>query len=280
MAESLRSRVTPEIIANEFILQWKSPSYADKILVIVEGKDDRIFYYKFFNNDITEVRDCNGCKKVVDVYNFLKTKAKFVYLTIKDSDFERLNGCPSRGDNFFLADCHDYEMMCLKNCCVVKRLFDNLAIPYDGNMINEVFSDLKYISFFKWYNYTNRSNYNFRAFSVTDKSVEQLCDFDYIHQCILPMSSNCCIIDEETLKSFIENSDNSDIYELTNGHDFIKRLCYHIKNKYHDIYSNLNEEKIRNILHPCYTREDFSKTDLFKDIQLWGKNLGKDILQC
>ena len=131
MAESLRSRVTPETVADEFILQWKSPGYVDKVLVLVEGKDDRNFYYKFFNHYTTEVKDCKGCKKVVEVYNILKRKADFIYITIKDSDFERLNGRLIREPNFFLSDCHDYEMMCFKNACVVKRLFDNLAIPYD-----------------------------------------------------------------------------------------------------------------------------------------------------
>lgn len=122
---------------------------------MVEGKDDRIFYYKFFNKDFSEIKDCKGCKKVIEVYRILQSKAKFLNITIKDSDFDRINGKPKSGVNFFYSDCHDYEMMCLRNKGTLEKLFANLAIDYDEAIINSVFEDLRYLSFFKWYNYTN-----------------------------------------------------------------------------------------------------------------------------
>lgn len=278
MASSLRSRITPEKIANDFIQQWKSPRFANKVLILVEGKDDRLFYYKFFNHNTTEVTDCKGCKKVIEIYKILQRDANFPHITIKDSDFERLNGTPTPGNNFFRADCHDYEMMCLKNKTTVESLFENLAIPYNENLIDEVFSDLKYLSYFKWYNFTHHCNYNFKAFSVTDKSADELCKFSHINTCVLPVSSSCNPINEIILEQFINNNGACDLYELTNGHDFIKRLCHHIK-RLHQQWTNINEEKIKNILHPCYGKKDFSQTNLYHDIHIWEIAAGQTVLQ-
>ena len=268
MATSLKNGITPDWIANNFIMQWKSPGFANKVLILVEGKDDRLFYYKFFNHNTTEIVDCKGCKKVVEVYKILQRDAGFLHITIKDSDFDRLNGNSRLGNNFFYADCHDYEMMCLKNKSTVESLFENLGIPYLESMITQVFSDLEYLSYFKWYNFTNHYNYNFRAFSVTDKSSDDLCRFSHIHTCILPASPQCRPINETELKQFICSKGGCDPFELTNGHDFIKRLCFYIKSTYRE-WINLNEEKLKSTLHPCYTKDDFAESDLCHDIQIW-----------
>lgn len=278
MAESLRSGITPETIADEIIMQWKSPGFANKTLILVEGKDDRLFYYKFFNHDTSEVVDCKGCKKVIEVYKILQRRSLFLHVTIKDSDFERLNGPTISNDNFFLSDCHDYEMMCLKNPRTVKSLFENLAIPYDEKIIERVFSDLQYLSYFKWYNYTYHNNYKFKTFSVTDKSAEELRQFNHIHACILPVSPNCNQIEESTLDKFIDEKKVCDPYELTNGHDFIRRLCHHIKRKHRE-WSNLNEERLKNILHPCFNKEDFAETNLYHIIKAWETYTKNIILQ-
>lgn len=273
MVGSLRNTVTPDSIADELIEMWKSPAFNGKVLVLVEGGGDRTFYYKFFNKENAAIRDCKGCKKVVEVYKLLQNKAKFNNITIKDSDFDRLNGKPELGINFFYSDCHDYEMMCMKNVTTVKKLFANLAVEYDEDIINRVFEDLKYLSFFKWYNYTFHTNYNFRKFSVTDKTVEQLNDFDYIHNCLMVVSTNCNKIEKKTLEDFIESKSQSqyDLYEMTNGHDFIKRMIHHIKKKYNTL-TNINEEKLKNTLHPCYDIRDFKLTNLYKGIQQWESN--------
>ena len=68
-----------------------------------------------------------------------------------------------------------------------------------------------------------------------------------------------------------------DPFELTNGHDFIKRLCFYIKNIYRE-WINLNEEKLKSTLHPCYTKDDFAESDLCHDIQIWEVDTGQTVL--
>ena len=124
MAGTLKSQITPQTVANDIIMQWKSPGLANKVLVLVEGKNDYVFYFKFFDQSTAEIKDCNGCKGVVTVYQCLQQNANFKNISIKDSDFERLNGNLPPYPNLFYADGHDYEMMCLKNSNTIKKLFE------------------------------------------------------------------------------------------------------------------------------------------------------------
>ncbi len=269
MAGTLKSQITPQTVANDIIMQWKSPGLANKVLVLVEGRNDYVFYFKFFDQNTAEIKDCNGCKGVVTVYQCLLQNANFKNISIKDSDFERLNGNPPPYPNLFYADGHDYEMMCLKNSNTIKKLFANLAMRYEENLIEEIFSDLNYLSYFKWYNYTHHCNYSFKKFAVTDKSFEDLSQFSSIHAQILPCSPKCQQINEEDLELFIENRKECDIYELTNGHDFIARLCHHLKLKYKQNQNDLNEKYLKKTLHPCYDQREFAQSNLYYAISAW-----------
>ena len=279
MPVSLKSKVTPEMKVDEFIQIWKSPAFANKVLVLVEGPTDKLFYYKFFNNDAAAVRDCGGCKKVIEIHKGLQGRKGIVNITIKDSDFERLNGNLTLGENFFFADCHDYEMMCVRDEEVMKEAFVNMAIEYKSEWKNDVFDDLKLLSYFKWYNYTNHINYNFNAYSVAGKTSDELNNFDCIHQEISPVSPRRAeTIDERTLLEFMSSKEDSDPYELKNGHDFLKRLCHYIQRQFPEC-TNLNEDGFKKTLHPCFRIENFMQTDLYRDIKGWEAVSGKNILR-
>ena len=54
--QNLQSVNNPIITANQYLLEWKTPSKAHKTLILVEGKDDREFYYKFFQDSNSELK--------------------------------------------------------------------------------------------------------------------------------------------------------------------------------------------------------------------------------
>ena len=276
MASSLReTRNNAQKRANEFIMSWKSPAHKDKVLVLVEGKNDRNFYFKFFSNDTAVVAACDNCGKVIEVFKLLD-ETDIVHIAIKDSDFDRVNG-KTFPTGFFLSDAHDYEMMCLANSVTESELFCNLAIPYDRSLIDMTFEDLRFLSYFKWYNYTYVCNYNFKRFHVSQVQQEQLKDYNYIQSNVIPMSPCHIPIDEAALNLFIEENP-CDPYELTMGHDFIQRFCHHLKQKY-SWHTNTNEDKIRTLLHPCFRMSEFVETTLYHNIRNWETASGKIILK-
>ncbi|WP_444350981.1 hypothetical protein [Phocaeicola plebeius] len=276
MPASLKENVKIQDIINEIRLQWNTSTYHHKVLIMVEGKDDQTFYFKFFEPYQSELKTCKGCKKLKDIYNKIKSSLSIECIAIKDSDFDRLNNVPPIDDGFFYTDCHDYEMMCLADELVKKELFDNLAIMYDADLIETTLNDLRYLSYFKWYNYTYKAYYEMKAIKVENESVENLRNYSYLHN-IAHVSSSKSIIDEESLNQFIASKTPPPSYEITNGHDFIKRLCYRLKTK--EGQHNINENQIRLVLHPCFRKENFQQTKLYKDIKNWERKKGRNILK-
>lgn len=277
MANSLReTRNNAQKRADEFKLQWKHPACKDKVLVLVEGKNDYNFYFKFFRNDTTVVADCDNCGKVIEVFRLLN-ETDIIHIAIKDSDFDRLNG-KTFPLGFFLSDAHDYEMMCLANPQTENELFCNLAIPYDRTLINKTFDDLRFLSYFKWYNYKYQCKYNFRKIPIGEATRGQLKDYTYIQSTVVPMSPSHIPIDETALNLFIIEENSCDPYELTVGHDFIQRFCHHLKQMYSQ-HTNTNEDKIRTILHPCFRMSEFVTTALYHHIRDWEIYSGKAILK-
>lgn len=275
--QSLQSTNNAITTANQYLLEWNTPSNSHKILILVEGKDDCEFYYKFFRPANSEIKSSGGCGSLREVYNRLQGRIKNI--AIKDSDFARLCGIFPVEDNIFYADAHDYEMMCLKNEKTRKELFDNLAIAYDETLCDEIFQDLSYLSYFKWFNYHDHLNYNFRAFKVEGVDVTQLQDFNYIHTEILPKSpQRSRTITFSELEGFKNGQAPCCKYELTNGHDFIQRFCHHLKSK--DLTTHQeNEKSIRTRLHPCFRLDAFMQTQLYQGILNWESKNGVDILR-
>lgn len=277
MASSMRSGVTPQSLVDTFILQWRTPSNNAKVLVLVEGQDDYSLFYKFFDKRNATVKDCGGCKKIMEIFELLQNTT-IVNIGIKDSDFDRLDGKnPCRG-NLFYTDTHDHEMMCWKNIDTVKQVFINLPIEYDENVIEEIFNELSLISYFKWINYRNHLNYSFKAFSVEGKPAEVLKDFNVINSNLVPKSPNAHFITEDQLNEFILANPNVDSYELVNGHDFTKRLISYLKSNYEG-FDKYKEENLKILLHACFRLPQFQMTELYGRIQDWSNANEYTILQ-
>lgn len=278
MVGALRQEVTPETLIDEWILNWKTPDVAGKVLILVEGKDDKLFYNKFFKRNQAVVKDCSGCKKVLEIYRLLQQRTEIVNVAIKDSDFDRLNGKLPPGENFFFSDAHDYEMMCLKNEKARKRFFDNLNIDKGEELLQKVMADLKLLSFFKWFNYTNHLNFNFKGFKVADKCPKDIKNYSFIYSLVSSMSSKASPIQENDLSAFMDANCSIDFFDLVNGHDFLERLAYYLKVESQD-FANINEIKLRLVLYPVFLLDNFRYTGLYNDIRSWEQKHSFSILR-
>ncbi len=276
---SLRQEATSSItsIADDFLLEWKTPICSSKVLVLVEGKDDECFYYKFFKSDVTGIRSIQGCGRLTDLHLYLRDKG-IKYICIKDSDFDRLNSKSYTSfEGFFCTDAHDYEMMCMKEPELQKDLMENLALEYSSSFFEQVLTELEYLSYFKWCNNKNHLNYNFKSFSVSCLTIDQLNNYDYIHGQILPKSSKVTTpLSKDALESFHSSNSSCDLYELVSGHDFINRFCFLLKSKYS---KTENECTLKKTMHPCFRVGLFQRTKLYDSIKTWSNNNGLDILK-
>ncbi len=263
-----RARNRPEEIAYSIKMEWDSPAFSEKTLMLVEYDNDRRFYYKFFNHNTVEIRTTTGCNSMKRLFDCIQPY-KIPNFAIQDSDFSRVCGYAPTEVNYFITDFHDHEMMCLNDAEVIKTLFENLAIEYDESLISSTFEDLEMLSYFKWYNYYYHLNVNFRGYKTRGKSKDELRSFEEIYNVVKPQSPKCKkeTITMSDIITFVSTQKAVNAYEITNGHDFLDVLSQRISEKYkiHD----LNQERLRPYLYACFTFDRFKITQLFFEINNW-----------
>lgn len=272
----LRARTSSKDVdmVNKFILEWNSPAFCGKHLLLVESINDKQFYYRFFNNETVEIRQTEGCNLMKKVLVTLDSTS-IPYFAIKDSDFDRVSRKHPSNSNCFLTDCHDHEMMCLHEKEVMTQLFRTNMVECEDIVVNSIFEELAMLSHIKWYNYCNHCNLNFKLFHPEQENINNLQSFDYIMSHIVVRSTDSESVPsftEQDVYSFVDAQDNYDYYEITNGHDFLKRLIVY----FHSIgCKGINENILRIQLYNLFTFSHFEKTQLYQEILKWGQ--GKPI---
>lgn len=262
-----RTKEKPEEIANRYKMQWDSPAFDGKMLLLVEYENDKRCYFKLFNHDKVEFRTTTGCNNMKRLFDAIQAY-DIPCFAIQDSDFARVCGKIPEEENYFVTDYHDHEMMCLSNKEIMLAVFENLAIAYDSALVSTTFDDLKMLSYFKWFNYHSHLNVNFRGYKPRGKVKADLHSFDAIYAVVKPQSPKCCVtITEADLNSFVSSQTNQNFFEITNGHDFLDILSQNIEEKYK--IHGITNEGLRSTIYASFTFDRFVKTQLYHDIYSW-----------
>ena len=265
-----RETLKVEEIAQSIKMQWDTPTFDGKTLLLVEFDTDKRCYYKLFNEDNVELRTTRGCNRMKRLYLAIQQYG-IPNFAIQDSDFARVCNRKPAEVNYFITDCHDHEMMCFANNDVMKDVFKNLAIRYDKPLVDEVFEDLKMLSYMKWYNYDQHLNLNFKGFNPRGKKKDYLRSIKELWGVVRNHSpKRKKDITEKEILDFVSKQSEQDFYEITNGHDFLDLLSQSIGDKYSMPY--LQGDHIRPIIYTCFTIDRFEKTDLYKAICKWAGN--------
>lgn len=276
--KSLAKSVSADNMVRQLILKLSSPKNRAKVVVWTEGKDWRI-YRKFFDPEMIIEYGQGGCEQIVDGHHKLKDKVPSQKsIVIKDADFNRLEGEDLEADpNIFYTDGHDVEMMMMSHTKVQNGLCE--GFEYDGDkdvFYDDVFNDLYFLSYFKWYDHHYKRCYAYGPLSKVQQSQANLCNLDWIekklHDCSKSKwegsrhSTPFVPIDVDAVKEFIRTHTPVDKYEITNGHDYYNRLCLHIKNK---LDYTRDEDQLKDSVIAYFDNEQFKQTKLHKSLRSW-----------
>lgn len=265
-----RASTKDKELVDKLILEWNSPANNGKYLLLVESNNDKQFYYKFFDHKTVAIRQTEGCNLMRKVLNKMDS-TNITYFAIKDSDFDRVSKINPSNSNCFLTDCHDHEMMCLHEKEVMTQLFRNNMVEYEEKIVDSIFEELKVLSHLKWYNYCNHCNLNFNRFYPDQEDIDKLKSFDYIINKIEPQlddSESAHSFSEHDVSSFIDTQDIYDQFEITNGHDFLRRLIVY----FHSVgCKSINHNIIRVQLYSLFNFSHFKNTQLYQEIFKWGQ---------
>ena len=169
--KSLRT-ITQEsnLIAREVILAHKADKETiKKVLVLIEGTDDKSVYSVFLDVDKVDFKDCNGCLNVEKQHDTLKKEHGSVFISILDSDFKRMDTMPDHDENLFYTDYHDSEMQMLCHRKVqektikkitYKRVYEDVILMAEMELYN--------VSMLKWYNSRRNLRYRFEDMDLVN----------------------------------------------------------------------------------------------------------------
>lgn len=291
MAKSLKNLDTIEQQVNRIYMTMQHPANKNKVAVWAEGKDWRL-YGRFFDNNKIIKCGKTGSSIALNGFNLLKSKkSNLNTIVILDADFRRINGQNLNSDPcIFYTDGHDQEMMCLKYEKVRNGILENFDIEIDQNQFyDDIFSQLEDISFFKWYNTCYNCHYSTHLLSSSISTCSTLSGFAWIESTLYQSSlgnlrknnPNPQItldhIDPNAVQQFKNEKSPTDKFELTNGHDFIIRMNFLLKNELEDSKYYRNEEGIKDTIYSYFTPE-FEKTNLYNSLRDWC-NANVDILK-
>lgn len=271
--KSLRT-ITEEsnLVAREAMLAHKADKRTiKKILVLIEGIDDKPVYSVFLDDGKVDFKDCNGCLNVEKQHNTLKKEHSSTFLSILDSDFKRMESKLEHDKNLFYTDYHDSEMQMLCNKKVQKRTIKRITkkAGYE-DIVLMAERELYNVSMLKWYNSKRNLRYRFEAMDLVNLSKGSELSVNIVLQYITPTNKSSKRFPRKSFEKFLSlnniRNDNEMLHHLTNGHDIISRMSGIMKLKYK---CQISERKLRDTICESFTLDVAKKSKLYNDLKKW-----------
>lgn len=240
---------------------------------MVEGKWDEFFFGRFCS-DTTAVIQSGGCSKLINIFKAIREAIPTNSIAIKDSDFDRINSSTVDISGFFYTDCHDCEMMVMASKHAFGRAMESLSITLTEEDIALLFDRLRPLSVLKWFCYSRpEMRPSFRGIDVCGLEVDIMCDICRLASLAIENTHEKgreVIIDLEELKAFYNSHTHFDYYEVVNGHDMIAMLLQHAKTICNQ---SCSRDEMRDALYRSFNLEDFSSTNIYRDIKAYESTL-------
>ena len=243
------------------------PSNYKKLIILVEGKYDVPFYGKFCDSQNVHIHFTDGSDNMDSLVPMLQ-KQNFEYLAIQDSDFKFFGQSKANYDNLFFTDYHDYEMTCFADATFSQTYSDRLENDY-GVVVDygKIDSDLFLLSCYKACNMVNSLSVSFKELDQKVAVLQSL-GHEEIQKNIVGNLHQGCVM------GFIRGNQNlvNLKWHLHNGHDWLNRICYQLNGQH-----NVDEMDLQDLLVELYSINEFSKTQLYKEITVWSSNAKKKV---
>ena len=271
--KSLRAIVQESnLVAREAILAHKADKETiKKVLVLIEGTDDKSVYSVFLDVDKVDFKDCNGCLNVEKQHNTLKEEHGSVFISILDSDFKRMDVMPDHDENLFYTDYHDSEMQMLCHKKVQETTIKKITHKrVDEDVVLMAEMELYNLSMLKWFNSRRNLRYRFEAMDLVNLCKGSELSVNTVQQYITPTKKSPKKFPMQPFNKFLDKNnirtDFEMLHQLTNGHDVISRLSGIFK---HNYKCQVSDTKIRDTICKSFTLENARKSQLYNDLKKW-----------
>ena len=273
-----------EILVAGIRLNIQHPNHKE-VIIVVEGEDDEKALKKFFNVQAVEFTCATNCSIVKDAMLIVSTdkQLKDCVIGIKDADFDHIKKISHNIANLMLTDTHDMETMMLTSKVCKCICWETIKEEYP-NLSFDAMTSLKNLSYLRYYNDkmiftggdSTEDGISFKKTKICKLipnnqpvSVEEVLK----HVKEKGNSNKTSFPDLNTMNQFIQQNpiDDGELFLFTNGHDLVSaiRNILHSKATKAKEYSEI---AIAALIRAYFSKEEFEKTNLYKDIDNWNNN--------
>ena len=269
---SIKKSLKPSSIIAYVVQELRSPSTKNKLLILVEGPDDKKLYGFLFPQKVTRVIPVGTCQYFKKILLNCNLTYASRFIIIKDADFDNLGNPPFVFSNLFRTDTHDLETMLISEESL-KHLCSEYQYEKGASLLHNVLNDIRQLSFMKWYNIINHLMINFKTICIAN-----------IYDGSTPIDVNVCVnclygkganSDKKKLTSteinhFMTTHGSADPMQISNGHD----ICESFMVKFNQQNAGVKAKIIESSLRMFYSLKDFEKTNLYTSIVKWSRKNG------
>lgn len=282
----MRGLLTKSREANALLMKFK-PKDNDLIL-LVEGKTDRILFSKFIISKRIIINDCDGSSNVIELIEELRSRDFNSMIGILDKDFKELDEELIEDEIIFYTDYHDIEVSIIESNAINvifekyanEEKLENFHTKFRLNYRDYIFKLASFIGYLKWANKIDDLGLVFKPKTTEGKKLklEKIFNFDleylgdermvtYVKQYSNNRGTNIKNT-EEIIESYNKHKGKAvDLLHLCNGHDLSYIIAISIKRIIGN--TNVSFENIENDLRLSYDSNCFKLTNLYKSIKHW-----------
>ncbi|MCY3628390.1 MAG: DUF4435 domain-containing protein [Bacteroidota bacterium] len=267
-------RRNPTIKANEIRLKRQSHKGC---FLVVEGRDDRLFFKQFVACRDCKITVANGKVDVIEVVSILETGSFPGIIGVVDADFDHIEGNPSYGDNLIVHETVDLEALLIRSSALDRVLSEwgsaKKIATFGKDIRKTLVTSAVWIGCLRLVSHRNRLDLKLQGIRYSKFVVKQLLEIDidrFVQEVLnhsqTPGLSKAEIVKE--LKSTHRSLEND--WLVCYGKDMVEILAFGLRstigtNKAIDVAS----ERIKRGLRLSFPRDDMENSKLGQDLHDW-----------
>jgi hypothetical protein len=275
----MRQYLEPDDIINSIKLLLKHPFYADKLILVVEGKSDIRLFRSLFNQEKIKIESIDGKKQLIkSMQDFIESYRNKV-LSICDADFDHIESMEDERllSDIYLTDFHDAEVMMLKsnslNSFIDEYSQSDKLLYLKNNLLNKAFNASKTLGLLRYINFKKDMKINFKKLNfsqflvINPLTIDININLEILIDILISRSPKFASTKEDLFNYYNEYIKNDyDDCQINCGHDLTNIISYIFRQKEFSIETNMDVNKVESALRLSYQQHYFKETKLYKNI--------------
>ena len=260
MTNSIRTKITKEDIISDIKMSMSADYLDKKVFLLVEGSSDILFLKKFLNENVDILESFSGKQGVREIIEyFLDDNLDNKVFGICDRDYDYTY----QNKHIFYYDYSTLEIMIIHN----DHVFKNITMEYyHGYKSFEelriyILKELSWLSALRKCSFDKNLNINFNGLIIAEVLKNGRFNKEKALEKLNSINNKDLSIYNEFLQ--VETDDINNLYNITQGHDFIKafqKLCQEKNSK------TPNVNTMESIFRCSFRIEDLTQTQLYKEM--------------